>query len=80
MPFRSTVEVEMICSVEHIKTVKDVLAGVRMNDIEQNDYTQAVGGVDKLFQFFGCAIARTCGKEAGDLVSKGYGAVSGDSI
>ena len=64
-------EVEVICSVEHIKTVKNVLASVRMNDIEQNHYSHAVGCIDEFFQFFRGAVARTCGKETSDLVSKG---------
>src|SRR5258708_3455918 len=38
IPFRSTMEVEVIRSVEHIKSVKNVLASVRMDDVKQNDY------------------------------------------
>jgi len=71
VPFRSTVEVEVIGSVEHIETVKDVLAGVRMDDIEQNDNAHAVGRVNELLEFLRGTVARACGKETGDLVSKG---------
>ena len=71
LPFWSAVKVEMICSIEHIETVKDVLASVGMNDIEQNDYAHAVGCIDELLQFFGGAVARACGKEAGDLITEG---------
>jgi hypothetical protein len=71
VPFRSAMEVEMICSVVHIETVQDVLAGVRMDDIKQNDYAHAMGCIDELFQFFGGAVSRARGEEAGDLISKG---------
>ena len=80
VPSRSTVEVEVISSVEHIKAVKDVLASVRVNDIEQDNYTHAVGCVDEFFQFFGGAVARTCGKETGDLVSKGWKVLNRHSV
>lgn len=73
-------EVEVICTVEHIKAVKDVLAGVRVNDVEQDDYSHAVSCVNEFFQFFRGTVARTCGKETGDLVSKGWRTVNRHSV
>lgn len=71
LTFRPTMEIEVIRSVERIKTIKDVLASVRMNDIEQNGYAHSMGRVDEFFQFLRCAVTRTCGEETGNLVSKG---------
>ena len=75
LSFRTAMEVEVVCTIKRIKAVKNVLASVRMNNIEQNNYPQAVSCVNEFFQFFGGAVARTCGKETGNLVSKGWKAI-----
>ena len=60
----------MIGAIEEIQTIKDILAGVGMDDVEKNSKTHTVRGVDELFQILRRAITRRRGEEACDLIAE----------
>ena len=53
-PFSTLVEVLVIASVKVVESVQDVLAGVRVDDIEKNRDAQSVSSVNQLLQLFRC--------------------------
>lgn len=65
------VEVEVIAVVKHVKTVKDVLAGMRVHHVQQYGNTHAVCGVNQLLEVIWVAVAGRGCKEGVDLVAKG---------
>ena len=69
--FASLMEVEVVSPVKFVQTIKNVLAGVRVDDIKENCDTQAVGSVNQLFQVFWRTVAGARRKEACYLISEG---------
>lgn len=55
--FPSFVEVKVIGAVELVQPIEDVLAGMRMNDIQEDRYAHAMCGVDEFLQVLGQSIA-----------------------
>lgn len=45
---------------------------MRVHNVEENGYPQAVCSVNKLLEIFWSTTPRTCSEEAGDLVSESY--------
>ena len=66
------VEVEVVGAIEQVKAVQNVLARVRVYNIEQDGDSHPVGGVDKLLQVFRSTVARASGEEAGNLVAESW--------
>ena len=64
------VEVEMVATVELVQSVQDVLACVRVNDVEQDGDAHSVRGVDQLLQIFGSSISAGSSEERSDLVAE----------
>lgn len=64
------VEVKVISAIKLIETVKHVLAGMGVHNIQENGQSQAVGSIDELLQLLGRSVARTGSKEVGYLVTK----------
>lgn len=66
----SLMEVKVIGAIKSIQTIQNVLGCMRVYDIEKDDDTHSVGSINKFSKLLRCAISRTCGKEAGNLVSE----------
>lgn len=64
------VEVEMIASVKHVKTVKNVLRCMAVHDIQQDCDTHAMGSIDQFLQLIWKPIATASSKEAVDLIAE----------
>jgi hypothetical protein len=64
------VKVKVIATIELVQTVKDIFASMRMDNIQKDGQTKAMGGIDKLFQIFRCSISGTGSKKACHLVPK----------
>lgn len=64
------VEVLVISPIELIQPVENVLGGVTVHNIQKDDESQTVGGVDKLFQIFGGTVPTAGGEKVVDLVAK----------
>jgi hypothetical protein len=54
--FGALVEIAMIGTIKHVQSVEDVLAGMGMNDVEQDGNAHAVCGVDEFHELFGCPL------------------------
>lgn len=63
-------EILMVRPIKLIQSIEDILGSMTVDDIQQDDKTQAVGGVDKLLQILRRAIAAAGGEEIVDLVAK----------
>ena len=66
------VEVKVIGAVEEVQTVENVLARVRVNDVEEDSDPHRVRDVDELLEVLGVAIAGTGGEETRHLVPECY--------
>lgn len=64
------VEVLVIGAVEFVQTIKNILGGMAMDDIQKDDKAQAVGGVDELLQVFRRTVPTARCKEVVDLVAE----------
>lgn len=66
----SAVEVLVIGAIELVNSIEDVLARMRVHDVEQDGQAHRMRGIHKLFELFGCTISGACSEEACDLVSE----------
>ena len=64
------VEVEVVATVKLVQPVQNVLASVRVNDIEQDGDAHSVRGVDQLLQLLGGSISAGSREERSDLVAE----------
>lgn len=67
----SFVEVKVVGPIELVETVQDVLARMRVHNIEEDSDTQSMGRVDQFFEFFRGSVSRARREEARNLVSEG---------
>lgn len=65
------VEIEVICAVKLVETVLDILAGVRVDNVQEHLDAHSVGSVNELHQVLWRTITTRHGEKVGDLVSKG---------
>ena len=65
-------EVLVVRAIEEVEPIENVLAGMRVHNVEEDGDAHAVSCIDELSQFLGGTIAGARGEEARDLVSKGY--------
>lgn len=63
----------MVSAIELVDAVEDVLARMRVHDVEENGETHSVRGVDEFFELFWGAIAGARSKETRNLVPESYG-------
>ena len=59
-----------ISTIELIKTIDDILRGVRMDKIQIDDNTKSMSLINELFELIGRTISTRGGKEARHLVTK----------
>lgn len=64
------VEVLMIGAIELVQSIEDILRGVAVNNVQQDNEAQAVGSVDQLLEVLRRAIPAAGGEEVVDLVAK----------
>ncbi len=64
------VEVKVVGTVEHVETVKDVFACVRVDNVQQYCDAQRVGDVDKLLEVFRVPVSTAGSEEVGDLITE----------
>lgn len=64
------VEILVVRPIELIQSIEDVLGSMTVDDIQQDNEAQAMGGIDKLLQVLRRAIAAAGGEEIIDLVAK----------
>lgn len=64
------VEVLVVRSIERVQPVKDVFAGMRVNHVQKDSYSQAVCCVNQLFELLGGPVTRTRSEEAVNLVAE----------
>lgn len=70
------VEVLVVGAVELVDAIEDVLARVRVHDVEQDGDTHAMRGINQLLQLLWCAVARAGGEEARNLVAERFRGIS----
>jgi hypothetical protein len=46
------VEITMIRTIEHIQSIQDIFAGMRVYDVQENSDTEPMSGIDKFHKFF----------------------------
>jgi hypothetical protein len=68
--FATFMEVLVVSAIKLVQTVKDVFAGMRMNNIEQNGEAHSVGSVNEFFEVFRSAVAGAGSEEARHLISE----------
>lgn len=66
----TTMEVLVISTIKLVETIQDVLRGVTVNHIEQNNKAQTVSGVDEFLQILRGSISAARREEVVDLVSE----------
>jgi hypothetical protein len=66
----SRVEVLMVCTIKLVQAVQNILGGVAVNNVEEDDYAQAVSGIDKLLEIFWGTISAARSEEVVNLVAK----------
>lgn len=66
----AAMEVLVIGTIELIETVKNILRGMTVNDIEKNNNTHAVGCVNELLQILRGPISATGSEEIVHLISE----------
>ena len=47
-------EIAVIGAVEHIQAIEDILAGMRVHDVQENRDSHSVSGVDEFHELLGC--------------------------
>lgn len=70
--FYAFVEVKVVGAVKLVDAVEDVLAGMRVHDVEEDCEAHSVRRVDEFFELLWGAIAGACSKETRNLVPKCY--------
>lgn len=68
----SLVEVEVVCPIELVQTVQDILACMGVHDVEKDSDAHAMGNIDELFQVFWGPVPRARSEEARDLIPERY--------
>ena len=66
----ATVEVEIVGTVETAKSFCLITHRMRVYNVKQYAYAQAVGSINEFFEFFRGAKARTYRKEVSHLIAK----------
>ena len=69
----------MIGTIKGIQSIQNILGCMRVHDIKEDDDTHSVGSINEFSKLFGCAVSRTRGKEASNLVSEGWKTIIGAS-
>lgn len=63
-------EIKVVATVEHVNSVKDVFACVRMDNVKKDCDSHSVSSIDELHKLFGCSISARSSKERSDLISE----------
>jgi hypothetical protein len=51
----ATVKVAVICAIEHIQAIQNILGSVAMNNIEQYQNAKSMCGINQVLEFLRCA-------------------------
>jgi hypothetical protein len=70
LSFRTTVEIAAVRPIKLVQSIQHIFGGVAVNHIEKNRNSQAMCGINKLFQFLRRTIPTAWSKEAVDLVAE----------
>jgi len=60
----------VVATVEHVDSVKDVFACVRVDNVEKDCDSHSVGSIDEFHKLLGCSISARSSKERSDLISE----------
>lgn len=66
----SLVEVLVVCAVEFVESIQNVLGGMAVNNVEKHSDSHAVSHVDQFLEVFRWSVTTASGEEVVDLVPK----------
>ena len=68
--FATFMKVKVVRPIKEIQAIQDILASMRVDDIEKNYKSKSMCCVYQLFEILGDTIARAGSKKTGNLISE----------